>query len=312
MRKKSIQWLMVIAAVSCLAWVGGLAWTLQDYFITVAGPMEKATAPAAADRPASAQPAPAVPSGQAVPAGQPASEQAAQPASGLVDQAAQPASGQPAQSAESASIVKDGAFRVLALGDSITRGTGDPQGKGYVGYLTDDLKDKSGREIEVENYGVNGQTSAQLATSLQQSQIQAQVKAADIIVFSIGGNDLFQSGQTMNLNAAKVKEIEDAYMRQLDAILMQLRQENNTARIFLIGLYNPFIELSDAVTTNKIVRDWNYKALEITAKYPQTVLVPTFDLFQLKVQDLLARDLFHPNSAGHRLIGDRVAALITW
>ncbi|MBW7458922.1 GDSL family lipase, partial [Paenibacillus sepulcri] len=207
----------------------------------------------------------------------------------------------------------DGSFRLLALGDSLTKGTGDTEGKGYVGYLLEDLKEKSGQDIVLGNYGVNGQVSSQLAEQLGQSRIKDEVVAADVIVVSTGGNDLFQGGQTLgNLEPAHIQKIEDAYLLQLKSILKQLRENNADARIFLIGLYNPFGALENAEATTKIVRDWNYKAAEVAADYPQTVLVPTFDLFQLKVQDYLARDLFHPNAAGYRLIGDRVASLITW
>ncbi|NHN32107.1 GDSL family lipase [Paenibacillus sp. S3N08] len=207
----------------------------------------------------------------------------------------------------------DGSFRVMALGDSLTRGTGDPEGKGYVGYLFDHLKEKLGQEVSVENVGLNGQTAPQLAASLGQGPLQAQIKAANVITVSIGGNDLFKGGQTLSdLDPVKIKAIEDPYMRELDGILQQLRAQNATARIFLVGLYNPFIDLKDTVATTKIVRDWNYKAAEVAAKYSQVVLVPTADLFQLKVQDYLARDLFHPNAAGYRLIGERIASLITW
>jgi lysophospholipase L1-like esterase len=210
-------------------------------------------------------------------------------------------------------VAEDGSFRLLALGDSLTRGTGDPAGKGYVGYMLDRLKEKSKQPIGVENYGVNGQTSGQLVSLLQKSDIQNQIKAASVIVVSIGGNDLFRGGETLgNLDDKNVEGIQDEYLRQLDAILKQLREHNAAANIFLIGLYNPFIELKDSAVTTKIVRDWNYKAAEVASRYPQTVIVPTFDLFQLKVQDVLARDLFHPNASGYRLIGDRVAALIKW
>lgn len=210
-------------------------------------------------------------------------------------------------------VAEDGSFRLLALGDSLTRGTGDPAGKGYVGYMLDRMKEKTKQPIAIDNYGVNGQTSGQLAALLQKGDIQNQIKAANAIVVSIGGNDLFRGGETLgNLDDKNVKGIQDEYLRQLDTILKQLREHNSSANIFLIGLYNPFIELKDSAVTTRIVRDWNYKAAEAVSKYPQTVLVPTFDLFQLKVQDVLARDLFHPNAAGYRLIGDRVAALMKW
>ncbi len=35
---------------------------------------------------------------------------------------------------------KNDALSIVALGDSLTRGTGDETGKGYVGYVVDELK----------------------------------------------------------------------------------------------------------------------------------------------------------------------------
>lgn len=74
-------------------------------------------------------------------------------------------------------------------------------------------------------------------------------------------------------------------------------------------MYNPFADLQDAKRTNEIVREWNYRAAEIASHYSKVVLVPIADLFQLNVQDYLAQDLFHPNAAGYRLIGDRMVSL---
>jgi lysophospholipase L1-like esterase len=215
---------------------------------------------------------------------------------------------------EAPSVVNDdGSFRMVALGDSLTRGTGDESGKGYTGYLTELLKEKTKQEMVMDNLGVNGQTSRQLAAQLGREEVQAQVKAADVLLLSIGGNDLFRGGETlMNLDTEKVKEIEAEAMRELHSVLTELRKLNGAANIFVIGLYNPFIDLTDSEKTTAIVRDWNYKVAETASRIPGTVLVPTFDLFQLKVGSYLSRDQFHPNTEGYRLIAERVAALITW
>ncbi|WP_127588380.1 GDSL-type esterase/lipase family protein [Paenibacillus koleovorans] len=291
MRERKIVGLMVVAALSGLLCAVGLGWTLYDYF-----------GPASAEALDQAKPpAGAVPGASSTPTS-PAAPASPSPGSGT---ATPPAASQ-----------KSG-FHVAVIGDSLARGTGDPDGKGFAGYLLDDLKQRipQGQGIVLDNFGVDGQTSAQLSTALQQqAPLQGKVAEADVIVVSIGANDLFRGGDTLrDLSAANIQSIESGYLGRLDGILKQLRQRNANAKIFLIGLYNPFIDFKDttAVTT-KIVRDWNYKAAEVAAQTTQTVLVPTFDLFQLKVQDYLARDLFHPNAAGYRLIGERVAALITW
>ncbi|RAP75809.1 GDSL-type esterase/lipase family protein [Paenibacillus montanisoli] len=264
MKGNWIQGLMAASALSGLIWLGGLGWTLQDYF---AGAPDTA----GTSIPAAAEETPAL-------------------------------------------AVDDGKFRVVALGDSITRGAGDPDGKGYVGYMVEALKTKAkDQEILVKNYGINGMRTPDLAASLTEPAVRSELKAADVIVVSVGGNDLFRGGETLgNLNPDNIASIQEAYLVDLDGVLKDLRGVNPSAKLFLIGLYNPFIAMKDTKTTTKIVRDWNYQAAETAAVYPDTVLVPTLDLFQLQVQDYLARDQFHPNAEGYRLIGERVASLITW
>jgi lysophospholipase L1-like esterase len=219
---------------------------------------------------------------------------------------------QPVVPAEGAEMENDG-FRILALGDSLTRGTGDSEGKGYVGYLIDHLKEKSDQNINLFNFGIKGLTSDELAEQMKQPEIQRQIQEADVILITIGGNDLFRGGQTLvELDLEHVKEIQEDYTKNITSVLSNSRSLNTQATIFLIGLYNPFIELGDAETISKIVRDWNYQSAEVSASFPKTVFVPTFDLFQLNVDDYLYTDKFHPNTEGYRLIAERVASLITW
>ena len=88
---------------------------------------------------------------------------------------------------------------VLALGDSLTRGTGDETGQGYVGIVTEQLKEELvPRGVTVYNLGINGQDSSQLLQQLGQKNIIRQVKEADIILMTIGGNDLFQGGDALS------------------------------------------------------------------------------------------------------------------
>ncbi|MEH7443595.1 SGNH/GDSL hydrolase family protein [Bacillus sp. JJ1122] len=202
---------------------------------------------------------------------------------------------------------------VVALGDSLTRGTGDESGKGYIGYLVDELEEKSKEKITIHNYGVKGYRSAQLLNQVKQAEIQRQIKNADYILITIGGNDLFQSGQTfMNLDAKKIAQLRQGYIKNLEAVLKELRSINKEAVIFQIGLYNPFIDLNDAEATTKIVREWNFETSKLLDMDQKTIFVPTFDLFQISVNDYLYTDKFHPNAEGYRLIAERVASLISW
>jgi lysophospholipase L1-like esterase len=70
--------------------------------------------------------------------------------------------------------------------------------------------------------------------------------------------------------------------------------------------------LEDSDATNTVVRDWNYATEKLTGEFENMVFVPTFDLFQLSVNDYLYSDHFHPNQEGYQLISDRLAPLISW
>lgn len=202
---------------------------------------------------------------------------------------------------------------IVALGDSLTRGTGDVGGKGYIGYLVDELEEKTKEKIILQNFGVKGFRSRQLLNQVSQVAIQRQIQQADIMIITIGGNDLFQSGQTMvDLNQLNVENLKKRYLVNLEKIISEIRSANEEVTIYFVGLYNPFIDLNQAEVTTKAVRQWNFETSELLDKYPQTVFVPTFDLFQLKVNDYLYSDKFHPNTEGYKLIAERVASLITW
>lgn len=204
-------------------------------------------------------------------------------------------------------------INLLALGDSLTRGTGDDAGKGYIGYLKDALSKKTDEKITLYNYGIKGLTSKKLASQVKKEEIQRQISNANIIFITIGGNDLFQGGESLkNIDDYSIQELANSFKLNLKEILTTIRHENEQATIYLIGLYNPFSDLSDSALTSKVVRDWNNETAEISAKYPKTIFVPTYDIFQQDVQTYLYTDHFHPNKKGYQLMADRVASLISW
>ena len=129
----------------------------------------------------------------------------------------------------------------------------------------------------------------------------------------MGGNDLFQGGQgLLEFDTVDISEIEQKFLENMNFIFQQIRTSNPKANVFFIGLYNPFSDLEQGKEMSKVVRHWNYQSAELSATFPNIIFVPTFDLFELKVNDYLYTDKFHPNTKGYRLIAERVASLLTW
>ncbi|WP_170292075.1 SGNH/GDSL hydrolase family protein [Heliobacterium mobile] len=209
------------------------------------------------------------------------------------------------------SVVEKENLRVLALGDSLTRGTGDPSGKGYVGYLVDRLKENSHHEVSLSNIAVNGEKSDQLLLRLKEKKVRKQVESADIIVMTIGGNDLLNGGQSLtNLNFTEIQTDKAKYVKNLTEILSELRSINEDANIFYVGLYNPFSEMDYELLTSSVIRNWNAASAEVCADFPKTTFVPTLDLFPPQVNDYLAADKFHPNAEGYQLMAERLVPLV--
>lgn len=209
--------------------------------------------------------------------------------------------------------MKKKGLHIVALGDSLTRGTGDETGKGYVGVLMDEIKEKSKKEVRLTNLGITGQRSDQLKQQVQQAEVQRQIQTADMIVVTMGGNDLFRGGQgLLEFETEDITAVEKKFLENMNFIFQQIRNSNPKANVFFIGLYNPFSDLEEGKELSKVVRHWNYQSAELSASFPNIVFVPTFDLFELKVNDYLYSDKFHPNSKGYRLIAERVGSLLTW
>ena len=92
-------------------------------------------------------------------------------------------------------------------------------------------------------------TTEALLPKLDDKGIQYALKQANVIMLSIGGNDIFQGGGLMDgaadsdeleLEPAKLMAALPQASERLQAILEKIRAINPDARIVYIGLYHPF------------------------------------------------------------------------
>ena len=202
-----------------------------------------------------------------------------------------------------------GEYLVVALGDSLTRGTGAAAGSGYVDDLARELR---GREpgLRVENLAIEGLESEGLRSLLAHPETESLAASADAIFLSIGGNDLSHAvGRARTEPPLEaLGRARRAFAANLEAILGDLRERNPTARIVLLLLYNPFEESGAGAAGSPLIVDWNAEATKIALEHSVRA-VPTFDLFDGH-PDRLARDKFHPNEEGYRLISERVKQVL--
>jgi lysophospholipase L1-like esterase len=203
---------------------------------------------------------------------------------------------------------------VTSLGDSLTKGTGDATGDGYVTRVIEDLGQVLDKPVYlVNNLAINGLRADQLVTRMDESGFQNAVSKADIVLFTIGGNDLFQIAQDGgalseggDLSPDVLEERLPEAKPRLIAVFDKIRKTNPTARIIYVGLYNPFYDLLEMRPGSRTVATWNNYAYEWAEADGNTTVVPTYDLFEFNLTRYLSSDHFHPNSDGYSRISDRV------
>ncbi|CAG7611257.1 hypothetical protein PAESOLCIP111_01352 [Paenibacillus solanacearum] len=210
-------------------------------------------------------------------------------------------------------------IRIVALGDSLTAGTGDLTGKGYVGQLRDKLEKQLGKPVFVyNNFAIPGFRTADLLKDWDAKQdIAASIGEADLVLLTIGGNDLFEGGADLfggqnddGFNpAAAAKRIPEA-LKRLEQIFDRVSAANPKAKILYVGLYHPFSDLDTNRVGGPIVQQWNTAAFEMANRRTNITVVPTYDLFELNLNKYLYSDHFHPNQYGYERMAQRIADVL--
>ncbi|MBM7563471.1 GDSL-type esterase/lipase family protein [Paenibacillus sacheonensis] len=206
---------------------------------------------------------------------------------------------------------------ITAIGDSLTKGTGDATGEGYV-KQTIALLAKKYPDADVRlnnNLAVNGLKAERLVRLLETDKgYRYALMQSNVILFTIGGNDLFQiaAGSSANkkadeLDLNKLKAELPQGLNQLAKVTKLLHDINPNAHVVYVGLYNPFYDIPDFRAGSLQIQAWNEQAYALLHQYGNMSMVPTFDLFEQTIGRYLSSDHFHPNHIGYAQIASRIA-----
>ena len=201
-------------------------------------------------------------------------------------------------------------LQVVGLGDSLTQGVGDEQKKGgYFGRVSDEMIEWKGVvDVDAKNLAKRGRRSDQLLDQLEDSSIQSAVKKADVILLTIGGNDVMKVVKKDIFNMKKEAFYIELgkFENRLDEVFSTIRALNGDAIIVVAGLYNPFSIVSDEVNEfEDIITDWN-EAIEVRSVLDgKSCFVPVADLFDSNANMVYHTDFFHPNAKGYDSMADR-------
>lgn len=210
-------------------------------------------------------------------------------------------------------VADDGSTRLVALGDSLTRGMGSTDGDGYLRHVEEAYPEDRHSPLSIVNAAVNGYRTEDVIRDLSEGELNGQLREADLVVMTVGGNDLFQGGQGLLQDLDTfTEEARESFTEGLTSLYDELTALNPDAPVYHIGIYNPFRELDFTGETARYVREWNYATLELAAEYDQIIFVPVEDVFERNVSDYLFRDFFHLNDAGYERMAERLLTTLRW
>lgn len=201
-------------------------------------------------------------------------------------------------------------LKVVGLGDSLTEGIGDERGNGgYFGRLTETVKEWSGvSEVQAVNMAKKGRRSDQLLSQLDHEAVREEVKQSDIILMTIGGNDIMKiiKRDLFKLQTDPFYDELAQYEERLTEIFMKIRSYNEDAVIIIGGLYNPFTVVADEETElDSIIDSWNEVIERHAIEDGRTCYIEVSDLFDSNDQLVYHTDFFHPNAKGYGQMTDR-------
>jgi lysophospholipase L1-like esterase len=209
------------------------------------------------------------------------------------------------RSAVSAPAAPRALIAPVILGDSLARGAGDERGLGISGRLDAELRRRGLPARRTYNLGVNGARTADLLRQLESPNVQQLLREANVVVVSIGGNDLWGGTDWRNAAPPDPDAVMNGVLARIATAVERIRAANPHARIFFIGLYNPFVSSPEGAKLTALVNHWNARLLEHFGDDPNFTLVATADLFSHR--DRLSVDRFHPGGEGYELIARRIA-----
>lgn len=193
----------------------------------------------------------------------------------------------------------------IILGDSLARGAGDQQGLGIGGRLDQELRRRGMRAQRTYNVAVNGARTRDLLEVLERPNVQQLLRESNTIIVSIGGNDLWGGNDWRNAAPPDPDAVMSDVLTRIESAIEKIRAANPTARIFFVGLYNPFAATPNGRQLTSLVNRWNARLIEHFGSDPNFTLVATADLFTHN--NRLAMDQFHPSGEAYGLIARRIA-----
>lgn len=199
-------------------------------------------------------------------------------------------------------------IKIVALGDSLTYGVGDPSKTGYIGIVRRNIQQQTGRNVIVNNFGISGQRSDQLLRQLDNGVVIKALKQADHIFVFIGTND-FRHAAGWNFRQLPQQPLllgKEKLRNNLSKTLTVVRENNSFAPVYVLGLYNPYFGEEYDPAAPESIKSWNQVIIEASSESTLTKYISTYELYEDVEKEMYFADSLHPNRRGYNKLGNWV------
>ncbi len=197
----------------------------------------------------------------------------------------------------------------LSLGDSIAYGAS----------LTDRKSQVAGAIVSrtngynYKNDAVSGHTTEMMLRKISESKVENDIKEAEIICISIGGNDFLGGGlpellaRSLAGDYSKLDAIKEKLYANIDRIIDAVRELNPDAAILFHTLYNPMFVSNTLRRLYQYAADRTNQAVNeyLDANPGAYTVVDVASAFG-DDEGLIAFDYIHPNAYGQEVIAREI------
>jgi lysophospholipase L1-like esterase len=200
-------------------------------------------------------------------------------------------------------VIPSGPLKIVALGDSLIYGFGDPQGGGWVEQLRRQwmLSDSAGHVLY--NLGVRGDRTTQVAQRLEvefRHRGELRNRVPDLIMLSVGVNDSARVGRPDGKNYTEFA----VFTEQISALLAQAQQLCPVIFVGMVPVDEAKMPFLDCLYYNHADQ---YRYKEATRIACDRLEIPYLDIFAQWMErgatwrlKRFGADGLHPNTLGYQ------------
>ncbi len=201
--------------------------------------------------------------------------------------------------------------RIVAVGDSLVYGYGDPEGGGWVERLRRQWLQPESPGHAIYNLGVRGDGVQQVARRLAQefhTRGEFRNRVPDLILLSVGMNDSARVGKPAGRSYTPLERFEAEMADLLD-------EASSLCPVLFIGMPPVLVEQMPFAEVLYYNHTDQFRYKEITAHACRQRHIPYLDIFNLWLErgdrwwrSRLSSDGLHPNVLGYRALLEDITA----